>query len=334
MSALLLTPVIAGLVSAAVLGLLLATGAARWLLDQPNARSLHATPTPRCGGLAVIAGVAAGWWWSAAALDAPVWLSLDTAVWLALAALMLVSLVDDLRGAPVLVRFPVHLAAAGLAAWSLLGAQYPLPLVIIAAFAIAWMTNLYNFMDGADGLAGGMALIGFGAYAAAAAAAGDLGFAAANAAIAAAAGGFLVYNFPPARVFLGDVGAIPLGFLAATIGVMGAVRGDWPWWVGGLVFAPFIIDASITLARRLLRRASVWQAHREHYYQRLVRSGWTHRRTALAEFGLMTASGALAVLAAETPALQGWLLAGALGAYAALLVWLEQRLPPAREAAA
>ena len=326
MSALYFTPVIAGLVSAAVLGLLLATGAARWLLDRPNARSLHATPTPRCGGLAVIAGVAAGWWWSGT--------TLDTAVWLALAALVLVSLYDDLRGAHVLVRFPVHLAAAGAAAWALLGAQHPLLVVLIAALAIAWMTNLYNFMDGADGLAGGMTLIGFGAYAAAAAAAGDYSFAACNAAIAAAAGGFLLYNFPPARVFLGDAGAIPLGFLAATLGVMGATRGDWPWWFGVLVFAPFIVDASVTLARRLARRARVWHAHREHYYQRLVRGGWTHRRTVLAEFALMGASGALAVLATAAPNLQGWLLAGALAAYAALLVWLERRLPPAVEAAA
>jgi len=323
---LLLSIAVAGAVTAAVLGLLLASGAARWLLDRPNARSLHATPTPRCGGLGLIAGVAAAWWWSDTGFD--------TAIGLALAALVLVSLFDDLRGAPVLVRFPVHLAAAGVAAWTVLGPQQPLLMLLMVALAIAWMTNLYNFMDGADGLAGGMTLIGFGTYAVAAAIAGDFGFAAANAAIAGAAGGFLLYNFPPARVFMGDAGAIPLGFLAATFGVLGSARGNWPWWFGVLVFAPFIIDASVTLARRLLRRARVWQAHREHYYQRLVRGGWTHRRTMLAEFALMLASGALAVLAAMTPALHLWVPIGALAAYAVLLVWLERRLPPAAEAAA
>lgn len=322
-SALLAPPVIAFLVSAAVLGLLLASGAARWMLDRPNRRSLHVTPTPRSGGLAVIAGVAAGWWWSGA--------QLETSLWIALAALALVSLYDDLRGAHVLLRFSVHLAVAAAAAWSMLGAQHAIPVVIVAALAIAWMTNLYNFMDGADGLAGGMALIGFGTYTVAAIVAGDYAFAAWNGAVAAAAGGFLLYNFPPARVFLGDAGAIPLGFLAGAFGVLGAVRGDWPWWFGILAFAPFIVDASITLARRLLRRARVWQAHREHYYQRLVRGGWTHRRTAIAEYALMAASGLLAVVAAALPHGQWLLLGGALAGYGLLLAWLERRLPPAVE---
>jgi len=143
--------------------------------------------------------------------------------------------------------------------------------------AVGWITNLYNFMDGSDGLAGGMSVIGFGAYALAA---GASPLATVSLCIAAAAGAFLVFNFHPARIFLGDVGSIPLGFLAGALGLVGW-RGDaWPLWFPLLVFAPFIADATVTLARRAARGERVWQAHREHYYQRLVRSRLGHRGTA------------------------------------------------------
>jgi hypothetical protein len=92
-----------------------------------------------------------------------------------------------------------------------------------------------------------------------------------------------------------------------------------------LVFAPFIVDASVTLARRLLRREKVWEAHRDHYYQRLVRLGWGHRGTALAEYGLMLASGLLALAALALPAaLQAVLLAGATAAYLMLMARIER----------
>ena len=147
--------------------------------------------------------------------------------------LALVSLVDDVKSLPVAVRLPCHLAAAAWAvvvAWP--GAQArapsrspsPWPRVL----AIAWMTNLFNFMDGADGLAGGMALIGFGSLAFAAMRGGDAALANASLALAAAAAGFLVFNFPPARVFMGDAGSVPLGFLAGALGWLGAVRDAWP----------------------------------------------------------------------------------------------------------
>ena len=315
--------VIAFVVAATVLALLLAGNAGRWMLDRPNRRSLHTTPTPRLGGFPVMAGIVAAWWWVGNTELA--------ALWPALAALVAVSLYDDVRGAPVVLRFGVHLVAAGATAWWLLHEQFAWSLIVIAALAIAWVTNLYNFMDGADGLAGGMTLFGFSAYAVAAALAESPAFAACNAAIAAAAGGFLLYNFPPARVFLGDAGAIPLGFLAGALGVQGIARGIWPWWFALLAFAPFIVDASLTLLRRGLRRAPVWQAHREHYYQRLVRSGWTHRRVVLAEYALMAASGACAVIAVAAPAWRWPLLGVAVAGYTALLAGLERRLPRSAE---
>ena len=146
-----------------------------------------------------------------------------------------------------------------------------------------------------------------------------------NLSIAAAAAAFLVFNFHPARIFLGDAGAVPLGFLAAALGLIGWLQGDWTWWFPVLVFAPFIVDASVTLARRLLRRERVWRAHREHYYQKLVRLGWGHRRTALAEYALMLTTGVLALAALALPVLmQGVLLAAAAGAYLLIMVSIER----------
>jgi UDP-N-acetylmuramyl pentapeptide phosphotransferase/UDP-N-acetylglucosamine-1-phosphate transferase len=157
------------------------------------------------------------------------------------------------------------------------------------------MTNLYNFMDGSDGLAGGMAVFGFGAFAAAAALAGDASICLAALGIAAAALAFLAFNLPPARVFMGDAGSILLGFLAGALGLLGIARGLWPVWFPVLVFSPFIADASVTLIRRLFRGERIWEAHRSHYYQRLVQLGWGHRRTALVEYLLMAIVATLAV---------------------------------------
>jgi UDP-GlcNAc:undecaprenyl-phosphate/decaprenyl-phosphate GlcNAc-1-phosphate transferase len=187
------------------------------------------------------------------------------------------------------------------------------------------MCNLYNFMDGSDGLAGGMTLFGFLAYAAASGLAGSTQFALLNLAVAAAAAGFLLHNFHPARIFLGDAGSVPLGFLAAAFGIIGWLQRDWAWWFPLLVFSPFIVDASVTLARRLLSGARVWEAHRDHYYQRLVQLGLGHRGTALAEYLLMAACG-LAALAALTlaPDARRLVLAGAGALYIAVIVLIER----------
>ncbi|HYN54929.1 MAG TPA: hypothetical protein VES38_09510, partial [Methylotenera sp.] len=98
---------------------------------------------------------------------------------------------------------------------------------------------------------------------------------------------FLLFNFHPAKIFMGDSGSIPLGFLAGSIGVYGYFQSLWPVWFPVLVFSPFIIDATVTLIKRLLAGEKVWQAHRSHYYQRLVQMGWGHRTTAIAEYVLM-----------------------------------------------
>src|SRR5262245_49320660 len=166
---------------------------ARFALDQPNARSLHERAVPRSGGLAVAAGAAAALGFGAAEL----WLPLALA-----AALAGFSFLDDLYGIPTIARLAAHLAAAAVLVWHVLSPMHPLAMVLLA-LAVAWITNLYNFMDGSDGLAGGMALIGFGAYAAAAQLSGHVALAVLCAALAAAAAAFLIYNLHPARIFLG-----------------------------------------------------------------------------------------------------------------------------------
>jgi len=171
----------------------------------------------------------------------------------------------------------------------------------MVTLALTWMMNLYNFMDGSNGLAGGMALFGFGAYAIAAAAGQDVHLAILSASVMAASFAFLLFNFHPARIFLGDGGSIPLGFLAGIMGLLGWQRDVWPFWFPLFVFSPFIVDASVTLIKRILRREKLWQAHRSHYYQRLIQMGWSHRKTAIAEYCLMISVGGSAIYLARQP---------------------------------
>ena len=253
------------------------------ILDHPNERSLHQRPVPRMGGIGVAAGIAASvpfvsqveWW----------------PLWLGAAILVGLSFLDDLVGLPIIGRLFVHVVAAGGCVASMFLDQLGTPWAVVAIVSVVWMTNLYNFMDGMDGLAGGMAVFGFGFLAIAAGIGGNISFALVNASIASAAGAFLLFNFHPARMFLGDAGSTALGFLAAGLGLIGWRDGTWSIWVPVLVFSPFISDATVTLVRRAMRRERFWQAHRSHYYQRLVLSGWGHRKTALAEYGLMFTCG-------------------------------------------
>lgn len=283
-------------------------------MDHPNERSLHATPTPRIGGLGIMAGVGVASVWLANAALLPVILPA-----FALAAL---SLLEDVRGLPVALRFLAHFAAAagcllalGLSGWALLA----------ATLVVVWMTNLYNFMDGSDGLAGGMAAIGFGALALAAWLGGAPELAAFCAAIAAAALAFLRFNFPPARLFMGDAGSIPLGFLAAALGIDGAMQGVWPLLFPLLVFSLFFLDASVTLVRRALHGEKIWQAHRSHYYQRVVLLGASHRQLALVAYMLMLLSAALAFALLFMPQYSAGLLILSASMYLLIFLAIDRR---------
>ncbi|MFQ5936202.1 MAG: glycosyltransferase family 4 protein [Acidiferrobacterales bacterium] len=276
-----------------------------YMLDHPNPRSLHDSPTPRGGGLAVLVAV-----FGFGALALMTHTANTDLLWMVLGAFLVavVSFLDDWLTLNLGYRIVIHFAVASLLVWGgftlesimVPGAAWVLPapaLIALSLLFIVWMVNLYNFMDGMDGFAAGMAVIGFGSFA-------ILGwldsqplFATLNLIVAAGAGGFLLSNFPPARIFMGDVGSSLLGFLAAAFMLWADRDRIFPLWLGVIVFSPFILDATITLIKRILRGEKFWEAHKTHYYQRLVQLGWGHRRTVLWEYGLMLLCALSALLA-------------------------------------
>jgi UDP-N-acetylmuramyl pentapeptide phosphotransferase/UDP-N-acetylglucosamine-1-phosphate transferase len=251
----------------------------RRLLDQPNARSSHRAPTPRGGGIGFVPVILAGI--AIAALIEPV-----TGVVALLAggmAVAAVSFADDIRSLPGLFRFAVQMAAvaAVLAVWPggpiLLWDGAP---VLVDRFAVGfawlWFINLFNFMDGIDGIAAseaGVVSVGVVAVAAAVPAAAALP-ALPAVIVGAAAIAFLTVNWPPARIFMGDVGSVGLGFLLGWLLVSLASAG----YPAAAVILPlvFVLDATTTLARRAARGARLGSAHRDHAYQAAVDRGVPH----------------------------------------------------------
>lgn len=286
------------------------------VLDEPNERSLHKVAVPRSGGLAILLGVLFGSFPLVLQAEAVPGLGV---VMVGATLIAIVSFMDDLSGVRPKFRFLVHSVAAVLVlAGGLIPDSFQLPgwqwlwpstvSLILTALFLVWMTNLYNFMDGMDGFAGGMTVFGFGAYALLGWQAGEPLFTTASLIVAASAMGFLLFNFPPARIFMGDVGSSALGFLGASFSLWAATEKIFPIWVGILVFSPFIVDATVTLSTRLLAGCKVWEAHRSHYYQRLVRSGWGHRKTVLLEYALMIAAGLSANVAVSLSPQGQWIL--------------------------
>ncbi len=273
------------------------------ILDKPNERSLHTLPTPRGGGAGIVGGILAGGGILIRLALLPTWI-----IWLYAGTFLVavISLVDDFRHLPVRYRLATHFSAASILLFNgfslrelaFPGVVFPLTVGLGMAFLllfVVWMTNLYNFMDGMDGLAGGMAVIGFGSMAMAGWLSRHQDFMLANLIISAAVGGFLIYNFPPARIFMGDIGSASLGFLAAGTALWGVQENIFPLWVPVLIFSPFITDATVTLILRALRGEKVWQPHRSHYYQRLALAGWGHRKAVLTEYVIMSAASASAL---------------------------------------
>jgi UDP-N-acetylmuramyl pentapeptide phosphotransferase/UDP-N-acetylglucosamine-1-phosphate transferase len=287
------------------------------LSDQPNNRSLHATPRLRAGGLAIALAMTVGM----AVCDAR---SPPRMEWIIAAFLLVISLIDDIKKLPASARLLAHLGSvAAFLTWL----QPPITsvvLLIVATFAGAWVVNLYNFMDGADGLAGGMAVVGFATFAFTLGIEHASGLGLASAMLSAASLGFLVVNFPRASIFLGDAGSIPLGFLVFAISVETALSGELPFWFGAVVFSPFIVDATVTLLRRVAGGHAPWIAHRDHYYQRLILSGWSHRKTCLAYYFLMLSSAIFALFAKNLD--NPWAaLTAVVITYALLVASLERR---------
>lgn len=280
-----------------------------YIADVPNERSLHEIPKPRNGGWGVLAAIFVGWT-VAALVGQP--LRVEIGIGLIMVAIAVLGFMDDCFDLRAALRFGFQFCAAG-AATILLGPvdslQLPggisLPLGYFAVpftlLFIVWMINLYNFMDGMDGFAGGMSACGFGTFALLLFFASEFDSAAYVIVPASAMIGFVIFNFPPSRIFLGDAGSTSLGFLAAAYALHADRTGLWPLWVSVLIFSPFIIDATVTLLKRASRGERVWEPHRTHYYQRMVTSGHGHRNVVLGEYLLMGVCASAAIWVVLVP---------------------------------
>lgn len=251
----------------------------RNLIDIPNARSSHEIPTPRGGGMAIVACVLlalpliawAGWIpWQVA------W-----GLWGAGCMVALLGFLDDHGHIPARWRLVGHFIAAAWALWCFDGLP-PLSITdalvvpawlvcLVAAIWLVWQLNLYNFMDGIDGIAGVQAVTVGVSAATIYALDGHTFYAATPLVLAVASAGFLVWNFPPARIFMGDAGSGFLGMLFGTLTVHAAWLAPELVYSWLILLAVFVTDATLTLARRALRGARVYEAHRSHAYQVLGR---------------------------------------------------------------
>jgi UDP-N-acetylmuramyl pentapeptide phosphotransferase/UDP-N-acetylglucosamine-1-phosphate transferase len=252
----------------------------RAVLDRPNERSSHRVPTPRGGGIAVTGSILLAWlalYRAGSVTTGMIGVALGAGV------LAVVSWVDDLRGLSPGVRLVAQLVAVAIGILVLPETDNPLeawlgPGLYFAGVGLLWIwwINLFNFMDGIDGLAASeAAAIGGGLLAFASVGNGiDPAAALLAAGLIGAAIGFLLWNWSPARIFLGDVGSVPLGFLSGFLLLGLVARGHWK--IALILPLYFLADATITLLRRLVRGERVWQAHRQHFYQRAVRDGLDH----------------------------------------------------------
>lgn len=270
-----LTLVGAAFVAAAFVAGLVLTGAALFLARRfgvmaiPNARSAHSVPVASIGGLGFVIPTLAWLAWSAAVGGDPVALVLAGGA----AVLALVGLLDDLFDLSAGLRLPIHLVVAAATVAVAVDGN---PVVLaICAVGLAWFVNLYNFMDGIDGIAGSQAAI----FCLGALYFGTGGsFDAAFWVLLASTAGFLCLNWAPARVIMGDTGSGFLGFVIGAVVVHLWQAGELPLLTSLILLTAFWFDATYTLAVRLATRQRVAQAHSNHLYQKLARR-WGHGRT-------------------------------------------------------
>ncbi|MGH8182958.1 MAG: glycosyltransferase family 4 protein [Rhodanobacteraceae bacterium] len=273
--------------SAALTMAALAYARRRGLLDQPGKRRSHTQPTPRGGGVGIVAATLLVGLPAWCALTASLYWPQPAAVGLALIAVALIGWRDDHAPLPVVPRLLVHVGSAlliGAAVLAPAAMQDPrwwwllLPLVPV----LVGFINAHNFMDGIDGILGQQGLfvmIGYGVLSMWLGHADIAGFA-----FAAAAGclGFLFFNVPPARIFMGDVGSGALGLAIGAAGALVVQRNPAMLWACLILPSAFLVDSGLTLARRVLARQRWYAPHRQHLYQWLVRVNWSHARTDVA----------------------------------------------------
>ena len=320
------------------------------LIDQPNERSSHQQPTVRGGGVAVMKTILLG-------LGLIAFRRLDATMLVILvagASLAVVSFADDWKSLKPSLRFLCHTLAAVAALFALRAVapglaistaeSFAIPAVLAVVIGFLWFagyTNAFNFMDGINGLAASQAVVtSVGAVLITGLATGRWNDTPTLAmlVIGGAALGFLPHNFPKARMFMGDVSSAPLGFLLAVLTVWLAAK--YGWWLMiplALLHANFVLDTGITLLRRMVRGERWYAPHREHFYQRLIRSGKSHQFVTGAEMALqlLVVLGMAAYVHSEVPvrlALTGGvlLLWAAFFSYAEAVFVRSQRFPVPR----
>jgi len=304
---------------------------ARGMLDRPNARSSHSVPTPRGGGLAIVivVTIAVLGFWSTSIMDTPLMLALVGGG----AAVALIGFCDDRGSLPVLARIAVHIASAvwaiailggvGAVQWGDRQIDPGLITDVFAVLGIVWMLNLFNFMDGIDGIAGSEAVFLGAAGAALVSASASSGAVSATGLVVGAASlGFLRWNWPPARVFMGDVGSGYLGYIFAVLALAATRENPVMPFVWLILGGAFFVDATITLLRRLARGERIFEAHRTHAYQWLARRWQSHRKVTLLVW-MINLFWILpwAWLAQMRPSYAGWIALAALGPLAIGALW-------------
>jgi len=283
--------------------------ASRGVLDVPVTRSSHTAPTPRGGGIAVIGTVI---------LIGAISGSFPLVILILTGVLALIGWIDDVRSISPLPRFSAQILAVVVALYlepnlaTIPHADIPMTLgAAILGVGWLWFINLYNFMDGIDGITGVETLsicIGIALVSIIAGTPGDLILP--SALIAAAIFGFLFVNWHPAKIFLGDVGSIPLGFVIGWMLISLAQHGAW----AAAIILPmyYLADATITLLRRLMRKEKIWQAHKNHFYQRAHQCGLGHNQIALRILATNSGLIALAIVATQGYAIPALIAAAVL----------------------
>jgi Fuc2NAc and GlcNAc transferase len=304
-------------------------------MDTPNERSSHSVPTPRGGGAALVTVATIGL--AIAIRTGMVGPRLSATLIGGMGFLALIGWRDDAVGLSARVRLLAQVAVAAWATWMLGGLPAlragPFTITLgVAGYAlgllgIVWSINLFNFMDGIDGIAGSQAVLIFAIGAALLFFVGNAALGTAAAILAAASGGFLPWNWPPAKIFMGDVGSGALGYAVATLAVASENAGAVPLVAFGLLGGVFIVDATVTLARRMARGENPSVAHRSHAYQRLSRRWGSHRPVTMAAAALTLFLGALAYAVVTKPSLQIPGLVAGWGLLVGLLVAVERREP-------
>ena len=319
----------------------------RMVLDHPNDRSLHLRPTPRGGGIGIVAPVCL----AMGAVGVLLPETANAAIWLTGVGLLVaaVGLADDVRGLPALTRLAAHVIAGVLVvvgigawrsfAWPGLGVldlgRVAVPFTVLL---VVGLTNAYNFMDGVDGIAGSQGLVAGLGWTGVGYALQDPLVTVAGSVIACASLGFLFFNWSPASVFMGDVGSGFLGFMLAALTVFVSPRSPAAASAGILFVWPFVFDTAFTLFRRAGRRENLLCAHRSHLYQRLVLTGVSHGAVALLYAVLATVGvvvGIAVVREARLVSLAGSVLIASLAAGLwVVVIWRERaarlRLAPSQ----